>query len=52
MLSCVELGMLYYTGRGKKKDIKKAMLVFSKGYDISEHDTYCFKYQKLKNTRI
>jgi len=86
MLSCVELGILYYTGEGKKKDIKKAkklfnkacrngvsrgcgylgyiylrggdgvkidkrkaMLAFSKGCDISEHDTYCFKYYKLRD---
>ncbi len=86
MLSCVELGILYYTGEGKKRDIKKAkklfneacrngisrgcgylgyiylrggdgveinkrkaMLAFSKACDISEHDTYCFKYQKLKD---
>jgi len=86
MLSCVELGILYYTGDGVKKDIKKskklfekackkrisrgcgylgyvylrggdgvkvdkrkAMLAFSKGCDISEHDTYCFKYYELRD---
>ncbi|WP_455757364.1 tetratricopeptide repeat protein [Sulfurimonas sp.] len=86
MLSCVELGILYYTGDGIKKDIKKskklfkkacknrisracgylgyvylrggdgvkinkrkAMLAFSKGCDISEHDTYCFKYYELRD---
>ena len=86
MLSCVELGILYYTGEGVKKDIKKsrklfnkacrnrisrgcgylgyiylrggdgieidkrkAMLAFSKGCDISEHDSYCFKYYELRD---
>lgn len=86
MLSCIELGILYYTGDGKKQNIqkaqklfkkackngisrgcgylgyvylrggegvaidkRKAMLAFSKGCDISEHDMYCFKYQKLKD---
>jgi len=86
MLSCVELGILYYTGEGVKKDIKKskklfkkackkrisrgcgylgyvylrggdgvkinkrkAMLAFSKGCDISEHDAYCFKYYELRD---
>jgi len=86
MLSCVELGILYYTGEGVNKDIKKskklfkkacknrisrgcgylgyvylrggdgvkinkrkAMLAFSKGCDISEHDSYCFKYYELRD---
>ena len=84
--SCLELGILYYTGEGVKKDIKKAqklftkackkrisrgcgylgyvylrggdgvkidkrkaMLAFSKGCDISEHDSYCFKYYELRD---
>ena len=86
MSSCLELGVLYYTGDGVKKDIKKsqklftkacksrisracgylgyvylrggdgvkidkrkAMLAFSKGCDISEHDSYCFKYYELRD---
>lgn len=86
MLSCIELGILYYTGEGISKNIKKskklftkackkgvsrgcgylgyvylrggdgvkidkrkAMLAFSKGCDISEHDAYCFKYYKLRD---
>ena len=86
MLSCVELGIQYYTGEGVKKDIKKAqklfkkackkrisrgcgylgyvflrggdgveidkrkaMLAFSRGCDISEHDAYCFKYYELRD---
>jgi len=30
MQSCVELGMLYYTGEGVKKDIKKSQKLFKK----------------------
>ena len=30
MLSCVELGIQYYTGEGVKKDIKKAQKLFKK----------------------
>lgn len=86
MLSCIELGISYYTGEGANKDIKKAqklfkkackngvsrgcgylgyiylrggdgvkidkrkaMLAFSKGCDMSEHDAYCFKYYELRD---
>ena len=48
MLSCIELGILYYIGDSVAIDKRKAMLAFSNGCDISEHDAYCFKYYELK----
>ncbi len=49
MLSYIELGIMYYSGEGVEINKIKAMLAFSKGCDISEHDAYCFKYYKLRD---